>query len=207
MTERERLIEILEGLEHEGTTVMDLVRAGQPAEPWRLYPGEEGVFDRGTRCQFYYHAHDDGRGEDGHLHTVRLFHDRTVHLVAISMTPDGWPRALFTVNYWAAGDAYESAAQVRGYARRFRLGEDRGPARLVRFVNLMFRVFLRDIERLQEEKVATLAAHRLRYPARDPFQDRSLEILSWTDVDLRGRLVHTSASSPSGPAVPASQAD
>ena len=185
MTEREQLIDVLEGLEREGTTVMDLVRAGQPAEPWRLYPGEEGIFDRSTRCQFYFHAHDDGREEDGHFHTVRLFPDRTVHLVGISMARTGWPQALFTVNHWVAGDACETATRVKGYAHRFHVDEGRGPARLVRFVNLTFRVFLRDIERLQEEKVATLTAHRLRHPARDPFQDRSLEVLSWTPTDLR----------------------
>jgi hypothetical protein len=198
VTEREQLISVLDGLEREGTTVMDLVRAGQPAEAWRLYPGEEGIFDRGTRCQFYYHAHDDDRDEDGHFHTVRLFNDRTVHLVGISMARTGWPRALFTVNRWVTGDAYETVAQIKGYVRRFHVDQARGPAPLVRFVNLMFRVFLRDIERLQEDKVATLAAHRLRYPERDPFQDRSLEILSWTAVDLRQDSADI-ASSPSRP--------
>ncbi|MGH7313291.1 MAG: DUF6969 family protein [Candidatus Rokuibacteriota bacterium] len=188
MTDAKRLVELLVGLEREGRTVMDLIRAGQPVEPWRLYPGEEGIFDRQTRCQFYYHAHGDGRDEDGHFHTVRLFHDRTVHLVGISMALDGWPRALFTVNYWAIGDAWEPAEQIKIYARRFRIDEARGPAPVVCFVNLVFRLFLGEIERLQEEKMAALAAQRLRHPAHDPFQDRSLEILSWTDIDLRRRV-------------------
>lgn len=194
MTDAARLIAVLDGLAGRGTTLMDLVRDGQPLEPWRLYPGEQGVFDRRTRCQFYYHAHDDGRDEDGHFHTVRLFHDRTVHLVAISMGRDGWPRALFTVNQWTVGDAYEAAAQVKAYVRKFRVDEGRGPAPLVRFVNLMFRVFQPDIEQLQEKKVAALSEHRLSHPGRDPFQDRSLEILSWIDVDLR-RLAQVPAES------------
>lgn len=195
MTEVQGLIDLLEGLEREGTTVMGLVRTGQPAEPWRLYPGEEGIFDRGTRCQFYYHAHDDGRDEDGHFHTVRLFHDHTVHVVAISMASNGWPRALFTVNYWSTGDAWEPAEQIKAYASRFRIDEARGPAPVVRFVNLVFRVFSREIERLQEEKMAALTAHGLRHPARDPFQDRTLEILSWTDIDLRRRVAETAVAS------------
>ncbi len=194
MTDVARLIAVLDGLARDGTTLMELVRAGQRAEPWRLYPGESGIFDRRTRCQFYYHAHGDGRGEDGHFHTVRLFHDRTVHLVAISMGHDGWPRALFTVNQWAIGDAYEPAALMKVYVRTFRVDEGRGPAPLIRFVNLMFSVFQPDIEHLQEEKVAALTAHRLRHPGRDPFQDRSLEILSSIDIDLR-RLVEVSAQS------------
>jgi hypothetical protein len=184
MTDAEQLSELLAGLKREGRTVMELIRSGRPLEPWRLYPGEEGIFDRRTRCQFYYHTHDDGRDEEGHFHTVRLFHDHTVHLVAISMAHDGWPRALFTVNYWAAGDTWESAEQIKTYAGRFRIDEARGPAPVVRFVNLVFRAFRPEIERLQDEKMAALAAHRLRHPAHDPFQDRTLEILSWIDVDL-----------------------
>jgi hypothetical protein len=194
VTEREQLIAGLEALHREGTTVMDLVRLGQAPEPWRLYPGEEGIFDRVTRCQFYYHAHDDGREEDGHFHTVRLFADHTVHLVGISMARTGWPQALFTVNHWVAGDEVATAAELRGYARRFRLDESRGPARLVRFINLMFRVFRPEIERLQAEKTATLAEHGRRHPGTDPGQDRSLEILSATAIDVRQDLVSSPAT-------------
>jgi len=193
LTDVAGLVRLIEALAREGTTVMDLARAGAPPEPWRLYPGEAGIFDRRTRYQFYYHAHDDRPLEDGHFHTVRLFHDRTVHLVGISMAQDGWPQALFTVNHWVAGDVPESAAQVKAYARRFRIDESRGPAPLVRFVNLVFRVFAAEIERLQDEKIAALAAHRLRHPGRDPFEDRSLEIASWIDVDVRRRLASTLA--------------
>jgi len=192
MTDAQRLVDLLEALQREGTTVVDLARAGQPAEPWRLYPGEEGIVDRHTHDQVYYHSHDDGRGEAGHFHTVRLFHDRTVHVVGISMAHDGWPRALFTVNAWVTGDAYESAEQVKAYARRFQIDEGAGPARLIRFANLVYRAFLPEIERLQDEKLAALTAHRVRHPTRDPFADRSLEILSWVDIDLRQCLAGAS---------------
>lgn len=119
---------------------------------------------------------------------MRLFHDHTVNIVAISMTRDGWPRGLFTVNAWVTGDAHESAAHVKAYARRFRIDEARGPAQLIRFVNLMYRAFLPEIEGLQDEKLAALTAHRVRHPTRDPFADRSLDGLSWMDIDLRRRL-------------------
>jgi hypothetical protein len=182
-----RAVGLLENLARSGATVMDLVRAGQPAEPWRIYPDDNGIFDRRTGCQFYYHSHDDGRDEDGHFHTVRLFPDRTVHLVAVSMARDGWPRALFTVNLWAIGDAWESPDRIKGYARRFWIDPRRGPVPLVRFVNLMFRAFLPEIERLQDDKVAGIAEHHARYPGRNPFEDRALEIPSWIDIDLRRR--------------------
>ena len=180
------LLNLLEALEGKGTNVIDLVTAGQPAEPWRLYPGEDGIFDRRTRCQFYYHSHGADH-EAGHFHTVQLFADHTAHLVAISMTPAGWPTALFTLNLWAIGDAYESAANLRRYAGGFHLREQTGPPRLVRFVNLMFRTFGPEIGRLQDEKIAALAAHRAARPDADIFEDRSVEILSRVEVDVRAR--------------------
>jgi len=116
---------------------------------------------------------------------VRLFADHTAHLVAISIGPYGWPQALFTLNLWAIGDAYASAADLRRYVARFHLREHVGPSRLVRFVNLVFQAVGPEIERLQDEKVATLARHRAAHPDLDLLEDRSLEILSRTAIDVR----------------------
>jgi len=184
MTPAAELRNLLEELERKGTSVIDLVQGGQPVESWRLYPGESGIFDRRTHYQFYYHSHGADH-EAGHFHTVRLFADHTVHLVAISMTPDGWPQALFTVNLWAIGDVHESAANLRRYVRRFHLAEQVGPPVLVRFVNLVFRAFGTEIEQLQEEKIETLAAYRAAHPDHNIFEDRSLEILSRAAIDVR----------------------
>jgi hypothetical protein len=180
------LVNLLDDLERKGTSMIDLVRDGEPLVPWRLYPGESGILDRRSGYQFYYHSHGADH-EPGHFHTVRLFADHTSHLVAISMTPDGWPQALFTLNLWAIGDTYESAADLRRYVQRFHLSEQVGPPPLVRFVNLIFEVFGPEIERLQDEKIAALAAHRAAHPDRDVFEDRSLEVLSRVEIDVRAR--------------------
>jgi hypothetical protein len=177
---------LLEELERKGTSVIDLVRGGQPLQLWRLYPGESGIVDPGTRYQFYYHSHGPDHAA-GHFHTVRLFPDHTAHLVAVSMTPDGWPQALFTLNLWSIGDADESAENLRRYVRRFYLAEQVGPPPLVRFVNLIFETFGPQIERLQEEKIAALDGHRAAHPGLDVFEDRSLEVLSRVEVDVRAR--------------------
>lgn len=195
MTPALALRQLLEGLEQEGTSVIELARAGQPAAPWRLYPGESGIFDRDAHCQFYYHSHGADH-EAGHFHTVRLFADRTVHLVAISMTPDGWPQALFTLNLWAIGDAYENAANLRRYVRRFRLREQVGPPPLIRFVNLVFQAFGPQIEHLQDEKIAALTGYQAAHPGRDVFTDRSLEILSHVAIDVRASARAAAAVGP-----------
>jgi hypothetical protein len=190
------LLALLEALERAGTSVIDLVREGQPGEPWRLYPGESGIFDRRTRCQFYYHSHGVAH-EAGHFHTVRLFADRTAHLAAISMTPGGWPQALFTLNLWAVGDAYEGAASLKHHAARFRLGGHVGPVPLIRFVNLVFQAFAPEIARLQEEKIETLARYRAAHPGHDVFEERSIEILSAVAIDVR-RLAASAAPAIAG---------
>jgi hypothetical protein len=183
------LARLLEDVERAGTTVVTLATENRAIEPWTFYPGEYGIFDRRTRSQFYFHAHAGAAHEVGHFHTVRLAPDHTVHLVAISMAADGWPQALFTVNLWAIGDRYEPAAALKRHARRFQIDERRGDPRLVRFVNLIFRAFLPEIERLQEEKIEALARYRLAHPVIDPFEDRGLEILSRVAVDVRQRAL------------------
>jgi hypothetical protein len=186
MTPAVELLELLAGLERKGTSVIELVRAGQPLVPWRLYPSESGIFDRHTRCQFYYHSHGADH-EAGHFHTVRLFAGRTVQVIAISMTSGGWPQALFTLNLWAIGDAFESAENLRRYVHGFRLREQAEPTPLVRFINLVFQAFAPQIERLEDEKIATLADYRSTHPGLNVFADRSLEILSRVEIDVRAR--------------------
>jgi hypothetical protein len=175
---------LLEELDRNGTNVIDMVRDGQPLVPWRLYPGDSGIFDRRTRCQFYYHSHGVDT-EAGHFHTVRLFDDHTAHLIAISMATDGWPQALFTLNLWAIGDAYETAGRLCRYVRVFHLAEHVGPPPLVRFVNLIFQAFGSQIEQLQEQKIETLSKYRMAHPDHDVFEERSLEILSRVEIDVR----------------------
>jgi hypothetical protein len=186
-----KLRNLLEDLERNGTNVIDMVRGGQPLVPWRLYPGDSGIFDRHTRYQFYYHSHGVDT-EAGHFHTLRLFDDHTAHLIAISMTADGWPQALFTLNLWAIGDAYETAEELRRYVRDFHLA---GPRPLVRFVNLIFQAFGPQIEELQERKVVTLSRYRVAHPDHDIFEDRSLEILSRVAIDIRTPAALTASTS------------
>ena len=185
----------MEGLDRAGTTVMDLVREGRPQVPWTLYPGEYGIFDRRRRSQFYYHAHEGADHEAGHFHTVRLFPDHTVHLVAISMNQAGWPQALFTLNLWAIGDLWATPEQLKRYARAFRVESAKADPRLLGFVNLVFRAFEAEIETLQDEKARAMDSYRAAHPGMDPFEDRSLEILSRREIDLRTVANRPSASS------------
>jgi len=167
---------------------MDLVRERRPQVPWTLYPGEEGIFDRRQRSQFYYHAHEGATHEAGHFHTVRLFRDHTVHLVAISMAPTGWPRALFTLNLWSIGDAYASPDDLTRYTRQYGIESHKADARLVRFITLMFRAFRPEIEALHDAKGRAIQRYRTAHGGADPFEDRSVEILSQVEIDVPAYL-------------------
>jgi hypothetical protein len=184
---------LLADLDREGTSVMALARGGQPPEPWTLYPDEYGIFDRKRRSQFYYHAHAGADHEDGHFHTVRLFADHTVHLVAISMAPTGWPQALFTLNLWAIGDSYASPRNLSRYTREYGIESRKGDVRLVRFINLMFRAFRPEIEALQEAKGRAIEQYRAAHGGADPFDDRSVEILSRIEIEIPRHLDATVA--------------
>lgn len=188
MTALRDLATLLAGLEREGTSVMALARAGRPQEPWTLYPDEYGIVDRKRHSQFYYHGHAGAEHEAGHFHTVRIFPDRTLHLVAISMAHSGWPRALFTLNLWSIGDAYAPARELTRHARQYRVQSRKGDARVVRFINLMFQVFMPAIEALQEEKERAIERYRAERGGGDPFEDRSVEILSHIEIDVAARL-------------------
>jgi len=183
----------LVGLDRAGTTLMDLVREGRPQVPWTLYPGEEGIFDRRRRSQFYYHAHEGANHEAGHFHTVRLFRDHTVHLVAISLADTGWPRALFTLNLWSIGDVYASPENLARYGRQFRVESGKGDARLIRFINLIFRAYRPEIEALQDAKERAIQRYRAAHGGADPFEDRSVEILSQVEIDVSAYLDGTRA--------------
>lgn len=182
-----QLVRLLEALEREGTSIVELICGTATPEPWQLDPGEYGVFDRTTSSQFYFHAHAGAAHEAGHFHTLRLFPDHTAHLVGISLAADGWPQALFTLNLWASGDAEATAVELKRYVRRFRIDPGREAPRVVHFVNLIFRAFAAEIERLQDAKVAALAAYRRAHPGADPLEDRSLEVLS--RVELARELI------------------
>ena len=69
-----------------------------------------------------------------------------------------------------------------------------GDPRVIRFVNLMFRVFQPEIERLQDMKAAALAAHRLAHPEANPFEDRSLEVLGQVAINVAERVPRSPAA-------------
>jgi hypothetical protein len=93
------------------------------------------------------------------------------------------------------GRCSRDCREPRSYARRFHVDRRRaepqafkarcGPA--IRFLNLLFGAFRPEIEALQDAKAAALDDYRRGYPGVDPYEDRSLEILSAVAIDVCAR--------------------
>lgn len=92
------------------------------------------------------------------------------------------------MNLWSIGDVYTPPEDLARYARQYRVESHKGDARLVRFVNLMFRAFSPEIEALQVEKDRTIQRYRAAHGGADPFEDRAVEILSQVEIAVRAYL-------------------
>lgn len=115
----EAAISIHQSLANDGASVISewlSAQDGQPIEIWRHYPADD-CRDPDSGSMVYYHAHDPEewqRDEHGHFH---LFvrpgaADDFSHAVAISMSAQGVPSAIFATNVWVTDENLVPAAEV-----------------------------------------------------------------------------------------------
>lgn len=173
---------------------------------WDHYPPGD-VYDHETHGQFYYHAHaTDQRfdGEHGHFHTfvrpkgmppgikpaaVPGFvkpedpNDALSHLIAISMTPGGLPFRIFTVNRWVTGEIWYDAKDVAVLLDYFKIDHTQPSWPVNRWVTAMVQLYKPQIVELLEARDRKVALWQQQNPDRDVFEDRTLEVTSFLDID------------------------
>jgi len=183
---------------------------------WDHYPPGD-VYDRETHAQYYYHAHAvDQRfdGEHGHFHTFLRPKgmpkgikpakvpgyvkpddpdDALSHLIAISMTPSGFPFRLFTTNRWITGEVWYSGEDVCRLLPLFLIDHTQPSWPVNRWVSAMVKLYRPQIEELVHARDRTISAAMARSPEEDIFEDRSLEVTSFLDIDLE-KQVHAVAA-------------
>lgn len=174
---------------------------------WDHYPPGD-VYDRATHGQYYYHAHAADqrfKGEHGHFHTfVRPKgmppgiapapvpgyqppedpNDALSHLVAISMTPEGLPFRLFTVNRWVTGEVWYRAEDVIRLLDVFMIDHAQPSWPVNRWVTAMLRLFkpqIADLLRARDRKIERWQEQNLES---DVFEDRDLEVTSFLDISV-----------------------
>lgn len=163
------------------------------------------AFDRESSSQYYYHAHRAGDGEHGHFHTFLrvggipqgvkpavyrgkasrpMGKDAICHLVAISMDAYGAPAALFTTNQWVTGETFYSAPDVIRMLKRFDIDHADPCMATNRWISALLRLFAPQIRDLIYKRDAFLAEYQRLGRSRNVLDDRDVEIISSTTIDV-----------------------
>lgn len=163
------------------------------------------VYDDETAAQYYYHAHRAETGEHGHFHTflrVKGFPSQTKpapyagkakrplgknalsHLIAVSMDRGGLPIGLFTTNRWVTGETYYAAADVIRMLDRFDIDHTHPCLATNRWISGIVQLFRPQIEILLIERDEVIGDWQRRYPRKDVFEDRDLEVTSEIAIDI-----------------------
>jgi len=159
-------------------------------------PGD--IYDPESHSQYYYHAHRGG--EHGHFHTflrsegmeaeinpikdqsdqdyMQEREDQICHLVAISMDSKGFPISLFTTNRWVTAENWYSAEDAIKNLDRFEIDlvPPSWPVNI--WLTSIIRLYRPIIKTLILERDLKIASWQMKYPDRDVFEDRELEVTS-----------------------------
>lgn len=165
------------------------------------------VYDRETHAQYYYHAHRPN--EHGHFHTFLRQKgmpegigpvpeaasgawpkgDKALsHIVAVSMDRYGYPTGLFTTNRWVTDETWYAAGDVVRMLDHFAIDHAFPSWPTNRWLTAMLRLFRPQIEVLLHQRDMQLAAWRAEHPETDVFEDRGLEVLSETGIDVEQQI-------------------
>ena len=110
--------------------------------------------------------------------------DALSHLVAISMTPEGLPFRLFTVNRWVTGEVWYRAEDVIRLLDVFMIDHAQPSWPVNRWVTAMLRLFkpqIADLLRARDRKIERWQEQNLES---DVFEDRDLEVTSFLDISV-----------------------
>ena len=196
-------------LEKTGANVVaQILATSETFYEWDHYP-EGDVFDRESAGQYYYHAHRGAELEHGHFHTflraagikkgVRpapyegeaerpLGSDAIAHLISISMNDEGYPIGLFAVNRWVTGETFYAAEDVIAMLPDFRIEHTFPCLATNMWITALVRLFTPQIASLLRERDRSIAAWRERYPDRDVYEDRELEMTSYLPISVSRQI-------------------
>lgn len=181
-------------LASEERTPVGVVMNGNPFAHWQMYPWQGGITDQRSSSQYFYHSHEDYKGEHGHFHTFVYHKRKLVHLVAIGMDRRGRINKLYTFNRWSPADHYFPAHTLKTILPRFNIRNVKElDKRLHQFINHTLVLFHPEIEVLFDERDETFADYRKTHGDQSPYDDRSLEITSSRVVDVKVQLARIRA--------------
>ncbi|WNK00071.1 hypothetical protein L2D14_01265 [Thalassospiraceae bacterium LMO-JJ14] len=196
--------------EHELTeagsnVVSEILRPTKSFYEWDHYPDGD-VYCTNSHAQYYYHAHPPTeRGnawgdEHGHFHTfLRPYgfpeniegtsgDDAPAHLVAVSMDYNARATRLFTTNRWVTGEAWFDASVVCQLLPHFHIGHDAPSETVNEWISHLLVLYRPTIEALLHARDDILKSHQPSDAGTHVHDDRSLEVVSIVDIDVRSQL-------------------
>ena len=196
--------------------VGELLRNQGTFYQWNHYPKGD-IYDHATHSQYFYHAHVKGqrKGEHGHFHTFLRakgmpagiapiaysgdaewpVDDKALsHLIGISMNPKGFPIGLFSVNRWVTGEAWYTADDVVAMFGRFNIDHASPSWPANRWITAMLRLFHPQIIELVYKRDVVVADWQRKYPDRDVYEDRDLEITSTMAISVDKQIAGVRAA-------------
>jgi hypothetical protein len=195
------LVEATIAMHNSGLPLMRRVLPPETeATLWEHYPENDAVSPH-NGSRYFYHCHpveERGAGEHGHFHLflpkramtnpdaakcspVDLEADRAdvVHLVALSVSPEGLPIAMFTVNRWVCDEWLFSHSDIMAVIDGFDLTDADGDPLVNSWLTAMVHLAKPEIDELIAERDAKLSA------ANWDGEERSLEVISSRLIDLQ----------------------
>ncbi len=181
-----RITKIINELKIESTNLVKKIMNGKKYEydPFTHYPYDGGIKDGKTGYQIFFHIHREN--EYGHFHTFATDEKgELIHLVLISMSENGKPIGLATVNRWVTGDKFVKAVVLKSLAKDFYIDPNLyTDKRVIEFINNVFKGFANDIDNLFDERDLWIKNY-VNEKFNEPFEDREHEITSYKEIHIK----------------------
>jgi len=110
------------------------------------------------------------------------------HLVALAMDKKGFPIQLFTTNRWVTDETWYDAGTVISMLDSYNMDHTYPSWATNRWLSAMLRLFRPQIEELIHIRDKKIALWQKKYPKKDIFEDRKLEVTSTFPVSVEKQI-------------------
>lgn len=114
--------------------------------------------------------------------------DALSHLIGISMDSYGFPLGLFATNRWVTAEAWYKAEDVIAMLDYFKIDHAYPSWPVNLWISAMLVLFRPQIEALIRQRDQVIAGWECRYPGVDVYEDRELELTSYTAINVEQQI-------------------
>ncbi|MCH9633403.1 MAG: hypothetical protein S4CHLAM7_01280 [Chlamydiae bacterium] len=183
----------------DATVISEVVPDSDPFFVSEHYPYDE-VYDRDTESLYYYHSHRPG--EHGHFH---LFYSNqevleqyepldkwdkkrsSVHLLALSIHPDGTPLGFFSTNQWITPkEWWYSKETISELVDQFEITHSYPSWPTNQWMNHMLRLFKPQIDEMLAKRDETL--QNTGQPLNKALRNKKFDVLSQIPISVETQV-------------------